>query len=280
MTRRRQAAPHREAVKLDWPGWRVHLYGIGDCHVGAANADERAQAKLARLIADDPDALVIGLGDMVEAIAVDDRRFDPAELAAPIDPEMLRSPFYTAAMRWCKIWEPTAGKWLLMIDGNHETAAMSHYHTPLTAWLAERMRCPYVGGTDQCAWAIIRLVTGDAKSRRARFRVFAIHGFGGGELSGSAALKLERLMMRKQADLVLMAHMHQSQVQVKTVEVVNDGGTVSTRQVYGAIVPPLVGQHGYIARKGGNAPAVGCLRADFSHGDDGSDRWQVTLCDL
>lgn len=274
----------RRAIVREWEGREVHIYGVGDTHDGTCHAAEKEQAHLAQTIAADPLALVIGMGDYVEAIAVDDKRFDPRELPKPLDIDMLLTPFYAAAMRFCKIWEPTAGKWLFMIDGNHETVAGQRYHSPVTAWIAERMRAPYVGGADQCAWAIVRMMTGGAKSRRGRFRIFAIHGWGGGELAGAPALKLERQMMRKQADLVLMAHMHQSQVQVKTVEMCNDGGGIEERRVWGVIIPPLVNNHGYNARAGRNAPALGYARADYHASSDskGAERssWDVSLREL
>jgi len=269
----------RRAIVREWPGREVHLYGIGDCHIGTCHAAEREQTRLAQIIAADPLALVVGLGDFVECIALDDKRFDPRELPKPIDIDMLLTPFYAAAMRFCKIWEPTAGKWLLMIDGNHETKAMQHYHSPVTAWIAEKLRATYAGGSDQCAWGLVRMLTGGAKSRRSRFRIFAIHGFGGGELAGAPALKLERLIGRKEADLVLMAHMHQATVQHKTTETVNDGGAINNRKTWAVIVHPLIGQHGYIARKGGNAPALGYARCDF-HAADSGPRWDVSLREL
>jgi len=254
----------RRAIVHEWPGREVHVYAVGDCHIGTCHAAEREQTRLAQIIAADPLALVVGLGDFVECIALDDKRFDPRELPKPIDIDMLLTPFYAAAMRFCKIWEPTAGKWLFMIDGNHETVASQRYHSPVTAWIAERMRAPYIGGADQCGWAIVRMMTGDAKSRRGRFRVFAIHGWGGGELAGGVALKLERLSGRKEADLILKGHDHQSMVMVKTVEVVNDGGTVEERKVWEVIVPPLVNNHSYNARAGRNAPAMATPAVTFT----------------
>jgi len=270
---------NRRAIVREWEGREVHIYGVGDTHDGTCHAAEKEQARLAQMIAADPLALVVGLGDYVEAIAIDDKRFDPRELPKPIDVEMLLTPFYSAAMRFCKIWEPTAGKWLLMIDGNHETVAGQKYHSPVTAWIAERMRCPYAGGADQCAWAIVRMITGGARSRRARFRIFAIHGWGGGELAGGVALKLERLTGRKEADLILKGHDHQSMAMVKTVETVNDGGTIEERKVWAVVVPPLVNNHAYNARAGRNAPALGYARCDF-HAGMNRVSWDVSLREL
>ena len=76
-----------------------------------------------------------------------------------------------------------------------------------------------------------------------------------------------------------MGHHHQAQVQHKTVEVCNDGGSVEERRVWGIIVHPLVNNHAYNARAGRNAPAMGYARCDFHTGTSGN-RWDVSLREL
>jgi len=87
----------RRAVQLDWTRPLLRLYVVADTHVGAEACDERKVGALAARIANDDDALVVGLGDYIEAITIGDYRFDANELAKPIAPEHLSNPLYSAS---------------------------------------------------------------------------------------------------------------------------------------------------------------------------------------
>jgi len=260
----------RRAVTIDWDRPTLRLYVVGDTHVGAEACDERRVEALARQIAEDDDGLIVGLGDYIEAIAPTDRRFDARELAQPIAPEHLSNPFYCQALRFSRLWEPTRGKWACVIAGNHESSALSHYHIDATAIIAERMGTAYHGGSDEAGWLQINMR--DGGKLRQRVSVYLQHGWGGGELRGGDALKLQRMLWRKAADAVIMAHSHRPMVFPETVEYIDRAGWEQVQERWGIIAYPMIGKHGYIARRGGNCPPAGyaVLRVERQH--DGSAR--------
>jgi len=269
----------RRAVIIDWPREKCNLYFVGDTHVGAAASSVKAISQLTRTISEDPDALIVGLGDYIEAIACDDRRFDPSELAQPIAPEHISNPFYSQALRFVKLWEPTRGKWAAVIQGNHEATAYNRYHFDATAVIAERLGCAYLGGSDQSGWLMLRLKQGEKV--RYRLRVWVGHGWGGGRLSGGVALKLQRTLWRKNADLCVLGHHHRAMTQIETVETINNSGYERTQRRFGLVIPPLVEKHGYIARTGGNSCALGYGVVHIERQHDGQPRLGVevrTLC--
>jgi len=240
---------------MDWDKPELHLYAIGDTHIGSAAADEGLMGRMAEIIVQDDLARVIGMGDYIEAISYTDRRFDPEEVAQPIYPEHLGNPFYMQALRFVKVFEKTQGKWLGLISGNHETKARDRFHFDALAVIAERLGAPHVGGSRQSGWFVIRMRDEKGKVRNT-VRIFVIHGWGGGELRGSDALKLQRLLWKKNADVVLLAHVHRAMTFPESVETTAGKKVVNQRRV-GVICQPLIGKHGYLAKRGGNAPAPG-----------------------
>jgi len=232
----------------------LRIYCINDTHTGAVSSREKEQAKLAALIADDSDGVILGLGDYTESIALSDKRFDPSELLRPISPEHISNPFYQQALRFCKIWEPTRGKWIALIPGNHELTALKRYHIDPAAIIAERMGAPYVGGTAMSAWLRISMRESGGSSS-GKVDIFGAHGWGAGELRGGDALKLQRLLWRKAAAVVIIAHTHRGMVFPETVEFINGSGHECEETRWGVISPALVGKHNYLASHGGNAPS-------------------------
>ncbi len=265
----------RRAAGVDWGEPILRLYLVGDTHVGADACDEKRIAQLADIIAADHTAMVVGLGDYIEAIAPTDRRFDARELAQPIAPEHLTNPFYCQALRFCKLFEPTRGRWACVISGNHEDAALRHCHFDATAVIAERMGTAYHGGADEGGWLQIRMKD-DGKIRNG-VSVYIQHGWGGGELRGGDALKLQRLLWRKEADAVAIGHSHRPMVFPETVEYIDRSGWEQVAERWGIVAYPMVDKHGYIARRGGNAPPAGYAVLSIERQHDGRARLGAEL---
>ena len=252
----------------------VRLYLVADTHIGARAALEDEQSALARRIADDDDALVLGLGDMCECISPSDRRWQASQLM-PGSPEHMTNPFYLEALRFAKIWEPTRGKWVGLIPGNHELVARRDYHIDVAAIICDRLGVPYLGADEACGWVRVSMMD-NGKSRGA-VDIFAIHGWGGGELRGSDALKLQRLLWRKNADLVAVGHLHRGMVFPEQVEYLNSRGYEVARTRWGVIVPPQIGKHAYLASRGGNAPAPGYAVVTISREHSRTPKISVSL---
>lgn len=250
---------------FDLPFMDVNLYFIGDFHEGSV-ASQRMhpqQQKVINIIAKDPIARVIGMGDLIEAIAPIDKRWDPSQLAKPISEEHLRNPFYCEAKRFAKMWEPTKGKWLVLIDGNHEgVAGKTHYCNP-TSIIADHLGARCVGGSAQSAWIMLRFhAKGDSPARwknggRGVVRIYIQHGWSAGEMRGADALCLQRMLWKKRADVVAMAHTHRSMIMPETVEMMTSKGRIITDQRMGVISYAMIHKHGYLARKAGNCPPMG-----------------------
>jgi hypothetical protein len=250
--------PRRKAVIVDWELEELHLYPISDTHVGSVSCRENQIKKVVEIIKGDPHACVIGGGDYTESIAPSDRRWSPREMAETLDPDNLENMFYCQALRFCKLFEETRGKWGGLILGNHEQTAISRYFVNPAAIIAERLGCPYVGDANQSNWFLFRMRS--AGKVRSRVKVFVAHGWGGGELAGSSALKLQRTMWRKDAHIIITGHHHKPDSSAETVESVSGGGMIMTEQRVGIVNYAMCGQHGYQAVKTQNEnPSGYCM---------------------
>lgn len=245
----------RKALVIE-VGLGVNLYPVGDNHDGSAACDEKRNRALAAIIAADPIGHVLGLGDHIEAIAPSDRRWSPREMAEPASPEMLENVFYRQSMHFVKMYEPTAGKWDALIRGNHEQTAISRYFTDPCAIIAERLGARYIGDYEHSGW-LVYLMKDDAGKTRAKVKVYIAHGWSGGILKGGVALGLQRVLLRKDADVVLLAHSHQPMAFPETVEGVGQNGVLKTSTRWGVVTFPMIEKHGYIAQRGGNAAPPG-----------------------
>ena len=251
---------------------------MGDTHVGSVACEERQIERLSQLIAADENALVVGLGDYIEAIALSDSRFDPREVAEFVPPEHLNNIFYTEAAYFCKLMEPTRGKWAMLIPGNHEEVAAKQYHTDAAMIIADRLGCPYQGQSEQSGWLRIQILGGDVPRVRDTIDVFCAHGWGGGETLSTP--KYERLVARKRAHIVAVGHGHKPFSFPYTVEGLDRAGWEETAQGYFVECYPMIEKHGYVARRGGNAPPAGYVVITAEHIERQGTKLGVELKEL
>jgi len=270
----------RRAVIRDWYGKKLRLYFVSDVHEGSAACNEDAAIKLAGIIERDSLGLAVGLGDYIEAIAYDDKRFDPHELSQPISPEHLDNPFYTQALRFVKIFEATRGKWLCLVAGNHEERATHYYHFDVLPVIAERLGTVYHGDSDCGGWARIRFFDEPEGKQRHAVDLFLTHGSGGGELRGGDSLRLQRLLMRKQADICAVGHGHKATVFPECAELIDKGGIEKSITRWGIEAYPLIAKHGYLARKAANDPAIGYIVAEIESGSHDLCQISVSMHEL
>lgn len=252
------------AVEIVWNRPSLNIYHLADVHVGAAAFSEEAAAAAVAKISADPDALVLGGGDYIEAVAPTDRRWDPAELSSPITEELLGNPFYVQALRFAKIFEPIRDKIHVLIPGNHEYTAARRFYIEPTTIMAERLSAKVCGLSTLCTW--IRIIWRQSSRTRTTYTIYLAHGHGGGELAGGLALKLERTLYRKDADLVLIGHHHRPAFLHKQIEAVGTKGHIWDRTRVGVIGYPMCSGHNYIARSSGeNAPqGMAITHVDFA----------------
>jgi hypothetical protein len=192
--------------------------------MGSANCDYGDLAKTIRRIADDPQARWLGMGDMVESIAPDDPRWNPADVTLDLD-GLTRAEREEEKYHWLRRtgdWyvaklaqtiAPIIDKCWGMNDGNHEDKFGAKYHTNLTLRVLEKLGKTDALGRDSHLygeWAsITRVVFEDDNQHRRQLRVFQQHGWQAGRKDGAAINGLDDLMGWCEAcHIYLVAHSH------------------------------------------------------------------------
>lgn len=237
---------------------------LGDVHFGSASCDVTAFDAAIASIRENPDALWLGMGDMVESIAPNDKRWH----AGGVDERVvnLASQDRIGDVYVEKLADklrPIADKLVCYGDGNHEATFDKHYYTNLSVRVLDAIGRPDA----YCGWACLtRLYFEDASQHRHTVRVYSSHGWQGGRMDGAKVNEVRRLMAYVDADIYLQGHSHSKFVIPQTRLDCNQSWTkLIARKVYvahtGSFLRTL--QHdtvGYAERAGYPPTTLGTVK--------------------
>ena len=201
--------PHRSRSDL------FRLVFIADIHLGSRYCDERLLRATVQSIAEDEDALWLGLGDYCEWINRKDIRFQESEIADwlwgidDIAGEQRR--------RIIEILNPIANKCVGLVEGNHEADIRIHADRDVYRMLVESLMDERQKAGIKASLALG--INGFVKLVFRRYKpsgvwdtwmciVYATHGSVGGRRTGAKALRLEDLHRSHIADIIVMGHSH------------------------------------------------------------------------
>lgn len=251
----------------------AHLFLMGDVHVGNRNADlghwQRDIAKVRKT----PNAHVLLMGDLVDAIFPSDKRFDEREVDPQFRDRLDNLP--EAEVDWLveSLW-PIKDRILAILTGNHEEKVRDVTGRIGVRYDPHYEICRRLDGKslDYCGFLRWKIVSANLSKRNVEngwgdtVTIFANHGFGSGQTPGSHAQALTRLMDGYEADICVLAHRHQRFVWQR------ERLTVTRRGQLGLVVRHPIGimpgsylksatpgHPGYAVRKGLHAAPIGCV---------------------
>ena len=127
-----------------YPNQTYHIYPLGDIHLGSIDSAEDAFNSQVNSILHTPNSFVLGMGDYMDCITNDDKRFNIEGLA----PWVEKGNIVESQRRRAKeLFMPLAkkGKLLGLISGNHEESIHSHHNNDITRNLCDDLKVPYCG---------------------------------------------------------------------------------------------------------------------------------------
>ncbi len=235
------------------------LYPIGDVHLGSANCDKDLFDATIKRIRDDPKALWLGMGDMVEAISPSDKRWT----AGGVDEAIVNMASQDRigdvyVEKLADKLRPIADKCIGYADGNHERTFDKHYFTKLSIRVLDAIGRPdaYNG------WACLtRLAFESDGGHRYPLRIFSHHGWQGGRMDGAKVNESRRLMAYVDADIYLTGHSHSKFIVPNTRLSVNQSWTKLTAQTAwvahtGSFLRTLQVDHSGYAERAGYPPTT------------------------
>lgn len=192
-----------------------NLYLISDTHEGSTLKHKKGLKKVIKTIADDPIGYVAHLGDLIEGITVDDKRYC-MQTTDPVSSTPVRQ--YAEAMEELR---PIKDKLLVMLEGNHDYTISKKYgsfmQTVVCPELAGNKGGETLWGTYECILAIVD------KAGKLLYKTFLTHGFRSINSSSLDPLTrktnmeraLQRNLYRKAGDCAIMAMGHTHKLLVK-----------------------------------------------------------------
>ena len=200
----------RKDIKTDY-GSDVNIYFVGDIHEGNVNCDKDALKTAVKIILEDQNSYVIGMGDYIEAITIHDKRFDPIGIAKYYNIQDLKDLPYRQMEHLFKIISPIKDKFIALLMGNHEEAYVKYNSANVYNRFWDMFDNPDLCKLGYVGYMKIGLCfNGKAKDRPDQTIILALnHGDGGsGYLPGYPLNTVHKIFRFSNADVNIMGHLH------------------------------------------------------------------------
>jgi hypothetical protein len=258
------------------------IYDVADQHLLNRGVSKSHILRDVMTIKKDPYALWFEGGDYADWINTTDKRFDPSAFDEDIKVIDLAKMGAVVTQQMLGYYKPIRKKCLGMLIGNHEFKYMSKQSEMyIHEFLCSEMGVPdmkFSGFTDIYFVHDKNLTTVPVRMHAsttpptwftARLRVFIHHGMGAANTAGGKINKLKALVDMVDADLVMMAHVHEQFAKQFLRMVPNaDCSSIGQRVTMGIITGSYLRTYapdftGYGEMKGYNPAGLGASRARY-----------------
>lgn len=201
----------------------VTLIPISDIHFGHASCDVKFLEKTIEAIKA-PNTYTVFLGDMIDAIPTQDRRFENKSIA----PDLLKcldNLHHVQTSRLTRMFEPISDKILGILPGNHEISLKKSFSYDATAVMAESLNIPII--TDP---GFLVLKFNRTKTSSFRIKILCNHGISTARRKGGVVNALEDISRYIDADIYLTGHSHQRFSTSQDVVYLNNKNVLTTHK--------------------------------------------------
>ncbi len=253
----------------------IHLWAMGDWHLGNKDCARGELANTIKEIADDPMAVWLGMGDYAEYIGVGDPRFDPLCFDSTLSISDLGTLGTVLSRQVRDLMMPIRHKCLGLLFGNHEAKYMKYSNQQqLHAWLCTELGVSDLGYSTLFRLTMARIssikvplklglvspkvikkVSSHHGGSRWTLTIFAHHGAGAAATRGGKMQRLEKFMKQHDADLYFTAHLHEKMpLGDDKIGISPDGSRLESHQTLGTITGS------YLRTYGDGYPGYGEIR--------------------
>jgi hypothetical protein len=211
----------RRRVKAPADGHPLHLFPLGDVHLGAAACDIERFRRTVQAIKNDPHALWLSPGDLGDLIMPSDPRWsmsghDWKRLGFVNGRPSVSNLGIEHRDMIARELDPIADKCIGILTGNHEQAFSRYYFIDVARFLADRFKVPMLGYT-----ALVRLEIEIGRGAKSHHEVWPVtifveHGATGGGTDGNALNSLQKRAVEFDAQVYLKGHVHRYGVSQRT----------------------------------------------------------------
>ncbi len=175
---------------------KIKIIPVGDIHAGGQNTSWGKFYSFLKWAEQEEDLYIIGMGDWLDSILAEDKRYSADDKAVPIlkimaDIERLLRPL------------ADKGKIIGLHMGNHERKLKKQgFGCPIEE-LCRRFGCKYLGYS-----SYVQIVAEHTNRTRNTLTIFAHHGWFSGRKRGAKVNNMEDVSSSWDADLYLFGHSH------------------------------------------------------------------------
>ena len=196
-----------------------YIYPFNDWHLGAKGCHEGKVNKLVAEVAEEPNAHVIGMGDIIDAITMKDKRWDTAQVAKWVDKNNIVT---SQEDKVIEIVTPVIGKIKSWGYGQHEDTVRKHYQQNAHKNIIDKLNAkrklmhtfldfedipPIQNAGFSC---FLRIYFERENSReRHMFTGWCTHGSTSAITKAGKTSALHRAASHREADFHLYAHVHE-----------------------------------------------------------------------
>ena len=222
---------------IKYKGEHKQLYVMGDTHIGHPNTDMKLLQKHIDLIKNSR-APWVHLGDWVDAISTDDRRFSI---------EDRRMTVVESYMDMEELFNPIVPSCLAVLRGNHGSK-WSRTEGDMIKIIARRWGVPYLGYQGFVLFNSTK--------------IFMHHGAGGGRKRGAKTIRLNDWSSFIEADLYLQGHTH-TYVQFTDKKITHSRPKIRHYANTPGYIRSYRGNDGYVEELGLPPQQTGMLKISF-----------------
>lgn len=179
-----------------------YMHALGDTHLGSLACDESILKGHLLDIQKEKNSSIILMGDLLDLVSEDDKRWSPETIARKYNIEDLGNWSDLLIDAVSGLLFPVKNKILFSLSGNHETGYEKKHHIQVSRKICKNLQTSY-GGYD-CLFTL--KFTDGFKSKNYTAR--AVHGSGGASTSAGRTNRLLHYMRRTLCNLVMVGHMH------------------------------------------------------------------------
>jgi hypothetical protein len=215
------------------------------------------------------------MGDYIDAILKNDKRFDIGGLATWVAPDNI---IEKQRQKVTELFSPVKNRILALLTGNHEETVHLDKQDDITRNLCSDLGVPYGGYS---CFVVLRFNRKSPNCDRGSVRqvvIHAFHGSGAAQQEGARIMRLMRLVNDIEADIYLMGHLHTITTYAPSRLVYHNGKikavpihAVMTGSWLKAYTQPKYGEamnSSYAERAGYKPNVIGCPCVNL-HPDDG-----------
>ena len=187
---------------------KLRIIPIGDIHWGNPACDNKEIDQLLNWILKKEDTYMLGMGDYIDGVTWQDKRFSGKLTAEAMDD--LTYTLNRERDMIVKKFEPLAeaGKIIGLLEGNHEYMLGQRYSFNMMGDVCSK-RFLNVTNLGYSCFIRLSIQKKNSPDRVKNVIIYAHHGFGGGRKPGAALNRMADAMTNYDADILLSGHDHQ-----------------------------------------------------------------------